>query len=127
MKRVFIFFIVINTVSYGMQQPPSVAASPRTDEAAIKHKLRLMINAKNLNRLLEEIIPTAEKCLPISKESSYDLNDNLKVTFKLAGHTAEVYKTNSLGKSARELGEYSGSIEDLKRLLTFIKKHPVID
>lgn len=123
MKRIVILFIVISN-SYGMQQPVVAAASPRTDEAAVKHRLRLMINNKNLEKLLKEIIPAAEKRLPISRQSSYELSDNLKVTFKLSGCIAEIYKTNSLGKSARELGEYSGTIEELKRYLIYLRDNP---
>lgn len=123
MKRIVILFIIINN-SYGMQQPGTVAASPRTDEAAVKHKLRLMITDRDVTKLLNEIIPAAQKRIQVSRQSSYDLNNNLRVTFKYVGQSAEVYKINELGKSARELGEYSGTIEELKRLLLFIQKNP---
>jgi hypothetical protein len=115
MKRIFILFIIINN-SYGMQQSVLVAASPRTDEAAKSHKLRLLIANTDLEKLLASL-PTIKERLKDTKKTIYYGNNNLQITFILAGLKAEVCKTNGLGKPDTQYSSYSGSIDEFQRLL----------
>lgn len=115
MKRILILFIIINN-SYGMQQPGTVAASPRTDEAAKSYKLRLLIADNDLKKLLQSM-PTIKRRLLDTKKTDYFGNNNLQVTFILAGLKVDVCKTNALGKPDAQYGSYSGSIDEFQRLL----------
>lgn len=116
MKRFIILVLLIIVQSHGMQQSQAVAASPRTDYAAVKHRLRLLISDKDLEKLVCQMSPLMARLIT-AKQTTYDGHNNLCILFKLTGQTAHVYKKDIWGNADPQFGSYEGTITHLNLLL----------